>query len=249
MSLISLSDGWKQFGTGQRWRCIGPRYLCEIAISANSPNYTKMASVVANMRRVKSFYAGRLRMGLLDEMGTGLDILVANSFTESLGSVPSPFSTSELLGIYNRATGFDQGVRLDEVVRQISIRSRYLERREPGYIDPISTPSRVSVGAHHVLVSTARSLHPSPTHKSIEEQTSEIVELVCRIPSESVYAAELAISYFNRSYSKHQNQPPLLAATYNAGSPRPDPTNLWNLRQYGEHINRWVMYYNTSRML
>ncbi len=251
MSLISLSDGWKQFGSGRKWRCIGPDYLCEVDSPGNAPNYLKMPKTMANMRRVKSFYAGRVKFGILDEWGTGLDLLVANAFTESLGSVPSPLSTTELREAFNRATGINAGVKLDEVVRYIAMQSgaKYLQRREPRYINPVVTPGRISVGAHHVLVSTARSLLPASANAPIEQRTSEIVEFVCRLPAESLYAAELAVRYFNRSYAKHQNQPPLLAATYNAGSPRPDPSNLWNLKQYGEHINRWLMYYNTSRTL
>ena len=35
---------------------------------------------------------------------------------------------------------------------------------------------------------------------------------------------------------------------YNAGSPRPAPGNPWSLRQYGDHVDCWVQYYNTSRL-
>ncbi len=242
-------DGWMQFGEGQRWRCVGPRALCEVALEGNTPNYLRMASTVAHLRRVKSFYSGRVSFGVLDQMGTGLDILVANAMTESFGTVPSPLSKKELLDVYHRATGTDPGVKLDQVIRHIALRAKYLERREPGYVDPIRTEHRVSVGAHHVLISTARSLRPTPARKGTEAATAEIVDLVCRLPAESLAAAEFAVAYFNRAYSKHQNQPPLLAATYNAGSPRPDPSNVWNLKQYGQHIDRWVAYYNTSRMI
>jgi len=129
--------------------------------------------------------------------------------------------------------------------------ARFLERREPGYVNPLNTPQKVSMGAHHVLISTARALLPSPSRAAapLERRIMETTELVCRIPAESLYAAEMAIRYLNDAYSKHLNQPPLIAATYNAGSPRPDARNPWNLRQYGNHIDRWVAYYNTCRML
>jgi hypothetical protein len=216
--------------------------------AGNIPNYARIASTLSKIRRIKSVYAGRLRLGQLDAYGTGIDILVANSLTESFGTVPSPLSTRELRKVFADAVGIDPGGKLDEVIRYISQQARYLERREPGYVSPVATPHRVSVGAHHALLSTARSLIPSPANAPLETKIAEITDLVCRMPAESLLAADYAVRYFNRAYAKHLNQPPLLAATYNAGSPRPDPGNIWNLRQYGNHVDRWIMFYNTSRM-
>lgn len=249
MSLVYLPDGWMRFGNGRKWRLVGSKSLCEIDDPGNTPNYTRISTTVTKMRRIKSTYAGRVKFGMLDEKGTGLDILVANSLTESFGTVPSPLSTAELRNVFDSAIGIDAGVKLDEVIRHIARKAKYLERREPGYVNPLSTSSRVSVGAHHVLISTARQLLQQKPNASLDKKIAEITELVCRLPAESLYAADLAVRYFNQSYSKHQNQPPLLAATYNAGSPRLDPTNKWNLKQYGEHVDRWVAYYNTSRMI
>ena len=249
MSLIFLADNWKCFGSGRKWRCTGPKYLCEVDDAGNIPDYRHISGTITKIRRIKSVYAGRVKFGLLDEMGTGLDILVANSFTESFGTVPSPLSTQELRNVYKNAIGLDAGVRLDEVVRYVSAKAKFLERREPGYINPVNTASRVSVGSHHVLISTARTLIPSPANAPLEKRIAEITDLVCRLPAESLYAADFAVRYFNSCYAKHLNQPPLLAATYNAGSPRPYPGNIWNLRQYGNHLDRWVAFYNTSRMV
>lgn len=249
MSLIFLPDNWKRFGSGRKWRCSGPKYLCEVDDAGNTPNYLKVTGTVSKIRRIKSVYAGRVKFGLLDEMGTGLDILVANSFTESFGTVPSPLSTQELRKVFNNAIGIDPGVRLDEVVRYVAMKAKYLERREPGYVNPVNTPGRISAGSHHVLIATARSLIPSPANAPLEKSIAEITDLICRLPAESLYAADFAIRYFNRNYTRHLNQPPLLAATYNAGSPRPDSHNTWNLRQYGNHLDRWVAFYNTSRMI
>lgn len=249
MSLIFLPDNWKRFGSGRKWRCAGPEYLCEVDDPKNTPDYFRIPGTVSKIRRIKSVYAGRIKFGLLDEMGTGLDILVANSFTESFGTVPSPLSTQELRKVYSNAIGIDAGVKLNEVVRYIASKAKYLERREPGYVNPVNTASRVSVGAHHVLIATARSLIPSPVNAPLEKRIAEITDLICRLPAESLYAADFAVRYFNRNYARHLNQPPLLAATYNAGSPRPDSRNPWNLRQYGSHLDRWVAFYNTSRMI
>jgi hypothetical protein len=249
MSLIFLPENWKRFGSGRKWRCVGPRYLCEVDDPGNTPNYVNVTDAVLKIRRIKAFYMPRIKGGMLDENRTALDILIANAMAESLGSVPSPMSTSELRGVYSRARGMDSGVKLDAVVRYVAMKSKYLERREPGYVNPVTSPQRVSVGSHHVLISTARSLLSFPANEPIERCIAETVDLICQLPAESLYAAELAIRYFNKAYSKHLNQPPLLAATYNAGSPRPDPGNIWNLKQYGKHIDRWVAFYNTSRMV
>jgi hypothetical protein len=249
MSLISLPDGWKRFGSGRKWRCVGSNYLCEVDDPGHTPNYVKTSSIVTKIRRIKSFYAGRLKMGILDQFGNGIDIMVANSLAESLGTVPSPLETSRLREVYKSATGSDPGIKLDEVVRYVANHAKFLERREPGYVTPISTAQKVSIGSHHVLISTARALLPSRTNAPLERRIAETTDLVCRIPSESLYAAEMAICYLNDAYYKHLNQPPLIAATYNAGSPREDSRNVWNLHQYNNHVDRWVAYYNTSRMI
>lgn len=248
MSLISLDDGWKRFGSGRKWRCVGPKYRCEVDDAGNTPNYLTNHKLVAKIRRIKAFYAGRLKLGRLDEHGTGIDFLVANSLAESLGTVPSPLSTAELRGVYNGATGTDPGVKMDHVVRYVACHANMLERREPGYHSPLGTPGRVSLGSHHVLVSTAHDLMRALHHAPSEGRIQETADLVCRMPSDSPFAAQMAIQFLNDAYHKHLNQPPLMAATYNAGSPRPDARNLWNLRQYGNHVDRWIAYYNTSRM-
>jgi hypothetical protein len=183
---------------------------------------------------------------LLDQVGTGLDLLVANALAESAGTVPSPLDTSELRQVYAETPGSDPGARLDAVVRQVNLRAPLLERREPGYVNPLQTGHRVSLGAHHALVSTALSLVPPSGSR---DRTARIADIVCRLPSQSLFAADLAVRYFARTYGLHLNQPPLLAATYNAGRPLPSWDNLWNLRQYGDHVDRWVRYYNTCRLV
>ncbi len=248
MSLTYLSEGWLRFGDGHKWRCSPARYYCEVDSPGDVPNYLTTPGVSSRIRRIKSFYGTRVELGILDEFGTGLDILVANSLTESFGSVPSPLDTGKLREIYRRGIGIDNGVKLDGVVRYVAQEAKFLERREPGYVNPLSSPGRVSLGSHHMLIQTGLRHVTSKPVTGIE-RTGAIAELVCRLPADSLQAAKLAVRYFNRSHAQHQNQPPLLAATYNAGSPRLDQRNTWNLRQYGNHIDRWIRYYNTSRML
>lgn len=247
MSVIQEPDGWMRFGEGRRWRCCGPRYVCEVDRPDAVPSYLGTPSAVARIRRARAFYAGRVRLGVLDAEGTGLDLLVANSMAESLGTVPSPLSSRSLRETYERAIG-GPGERLGAVVLRVHDEAKYLERREPGYVDPVTTPGRVSVSAHHVLVSTALGLR-GVSARDTAVRTEAIADVVCRIPAESIEAAALAIAYLVRSYGQHLNQPPLVAATHNAGSPRPDASNPWNLRQYGAHVDRWVAYYNTCRLV
>lgn len=247
MSLIELSDGWVRFGNGRRWRTRLPSYLVEVDQPRNTPNYLQLPQLVTRMRRVKAFYRELKCVEVLDGLGTGVDILVANAFTESLGTVPSPLSQQELRQVYASASEAEVGKRLHQVVLRVARDAKYLERREPGYVDPVATPHRVSLGSHHVLISTALELIGAP--RTGLERTATIVDLVCRLPADTPYAAELAVKYFLRSQAQHRLQPPLLAAVYNAGSLRPDPDNPWNLKQYGDHLDRWVAFFNTSRSL
>ena len=210
------------------------------------PNYARIPGTVAKIRE-SSPSCGAPAVGVLDDM-----VRASISCCQFLANRPAPYPSAvygPVRGVYERATGNDSGVRLDAVIRYVAGAAKYLQRREPRYVNPLSTPGRVSVGAHHVLISTARALLPSREDAPLEQRRAETVELVCRLPAESLYAAEMAIRYLNKAYGKHLNEPSLIAATYNAGSPRPDSGNAWNLKQYGDHVDRWVAYYNTSRMV
>jgi|YNPNPStandDraft_1061719.scaffolds.fasta_scaffold00635_15 hypothetical protein len=249
--LTSHEDGWYSFSGGIRWRIRGPQYLCEVAEEKNVPSYIHLSSAVSKIRRIKAFYQRHpIPLGQIDAMGTGVDILVANAMTESLGTVPSPLEYKQLAEYYRSVVGGDEGQRLDALIRYVASApgAKYLERREPGYVDPLATPARVSLGSHHMLLSTAIELSGKKnTSRAVREEM--IRELCLSLPSQSIKAAELAAAYLNRFYHKHLNQPPLIAATYNAGSPRFTTANPWHLVQYGQHIDRWIAYYNTSRMV
>jgi Family of unknown function (DUF5675) len=249
MSLVFLNNDWKRYGNGRIWRCQKPSFIMELDREGNSPNYMHLQSSVTSIRKIKAFYTGKLALGTLDVNTNGVDILVANAMTESFGSVPTQFS-DELSKVYANAPGILVGDKLAAVVDYIKIRNKNLVRKEPGYINPISTPEKISVGAHHCLISTALNLGGMYTFtKSSPKYIEAVKDLIFKLPSTSAFAAQLAIKYFNNTYSKHHNEPPLLAASYNAGSLRPDASNAWNLKQYGNHLDRWVAFYNTSRML
>ncbi len=247
--LTSLDKGWYNFAGGIRWRVLSPHYFCEVNEENNIPSYKNKPSALTKVRKVKAFYQLRLKhMGLLDIYGTGVDIMVANAMTESLGSVPSVLDYSQLCKIYRESNIQDEGERLDALIRYIASYpdAKYLERREPGYINPLLTPTRVSLGSHHMLLATALNILGKST-TTLEKKHAIIRDLCLSLPSQSIKAAELAIAYLNKYHHKHQNHPPLIAATYNAGSPRYTSSNPWHLVQYGQHIDRWIAYYNTSR--
>lgn len=247
MSLTLHDKGWKSFGTGRMWRCdMTHKWLLETDSEGNTPSYVNLQPTVNKIRRIYSFYAGRVALGSLNTNGNGLDLLTANAMTESLGSVPSQLEYPDLLHRYQGSAARTTGERLGEIADFILLHEKYLVRKEPGYINPVQTPSRISVGSHHMLISTALEIAGPANGVNPEDR---IAEMVLKLASQSIFAAEMAVKYLNRATGRHQNEPPLVAACYNAGSLRPDPSNPWNLRQYGTHIDRWIAFYNTSRLV
>jgi hypothetical protein len=248
MSLVSLSDGWKQYGEGRRWRCISPSWYCEVDRENNIPSYLNLTSSVNIVKKVRAFYSGKIFTSMADEHGNLVDLLTANAMAESFGTVPTPFSKDELTTVLQASKASDMHLALAELVDYILLRSKYLVRKEPGYSDPVSTPGRISIGAHHVLLSTAVETLNLP-FSTENTKVDTIKKLIIELSSSSVYAAEMALTYFQKRYAKHLLEPPLMAAIYNAGSLRPSSNNTWNLVQYGDHLDRWVGYYNTSRSI
>lgn len=245
--LERLADGWKRFDGGLRWRCAAPGYLCEVSDPGHVPSLLAERGIAEKLRRIRAFYAGRLAFGALDRDGNALDILVANAMTESYGTVPSPLDRRQLERRLDEHPELPLDARLDTLLREIGAmrEARWLVRFEPGYTSPIATPSRVSVGAHHMLLSTANAL-PSQRRS---DAAGAARDQTLRLAAESLHAAQLAIEYLNGLNGRHQGELPLVAATYNAGSPRSTGANPWHLVQYGAHIDRWIGYYNASRAL
>ena len=242
MSLIALDNGWMKFSKGRIWRCQGPDWMVEIDKEGNVPSYGHIPKTVIKIKKVRSFYEANLDIAALNANNNGFDLITANVMTESLGSVPTPFNYDPLKVRLNQST-LPLGLRLDTLLNYAATAEKHLVRKEPGYIDPLYTPNRIAVGAHRVLISTALELLGL---KSSPDRENQITEMILKLLSNSIYAADLAILYFVKSISQHQLQPPLMAAVYNAGSLRADQ-NPWNLKQYGDYIDRWVSFYNTSR--
>jgi zinc D-Ala-D-Ala carboxypeptidase len=245
--LQRLPDDWRRFAEGKAWRCRAPDFLCEVGEAGQVPSLLSSPGIADRVRRIRSFYAGRVSGGVLDRSGTALDILVANAMTESYGTVPSPLDRAGLERLLDAQDTLPLDTRLDTLLRGMERDkpSKWLVRREPGYTTPVATPARVSVGAHHMLLSTAMAL---PSQRQAGQSPAQATrEQVLRLASDSLYAARAAVEYLNSHQGRHDGELPLIAATYNAGSPRRTDANPWHLVQYGEHIDRWISYYNASR--
>lgn len=245
--LNRLEDGWYRFAGGRRWRVKPPGYLCEVDSPGSIPSLIAEPGIPERLRRIRAFYEGRLQFGQLDRDGVGVDILVANAMTESFGTVPSPLDRKKLEELLNQHPEIPLDVRLDRLMRDIgaSKATRWLVRLEPDYKTPMSSPHQISVGAHHMLLSTAQSISQRVDSR-VEPATSLQTQIV-RLAADSLHSAQLAVDYLNKGIGKHYCHLPLLAASYNAGSPRFTQGNPWNLVQYGKHIDRWISYYNASR--
>jgi hypothetical protein len=63
------------------------------------------------------------------------------------------------------------------------------------------------------------------------------------------FSIDVGIRYMASSYQRrqHHNDPPKIAAAYNAGSIRSTRTNAWHMVSTGNHIDRFVAAYNAYR--
>lgn len=99
---------------------------------------------------------------------------------------------------------------------------------------------RVSVGLMQTLLGTASEVMSQP-----------ISEAWLRVPGNSIEAGTRCIA---RAKARSGYDPPLVAACYNAGSLRPSKRNPWglvctddrndDLTDGGDHVTRWVRFFN-----
>ena len=77
MSLKTVGHDWMRFGNGRLWRYNKPGWLVETIEPGHVPEYGKKYSyLIPRVKRIRSFYSGRVKLGHLDQYGTGLDVLV-----------------------------------------------------------------------------------------------------------------------------------------------------------------------------
>ncbi len=133
-------------------------------------------------------------------------------------------------GAYIQQSCARNGVPVELVVACIATESR-------GVINAtLKEPDgRQSVGLMQTLIGTAQEVMGRAV--SYEELLTPEVSI------------EAGTRYLKRQYEKTKFQPPLAAAAYNAGGlyqARDQDNNRWNLRSTGDHIDRFVLYFNDA---
>jgi len=70
-----------------------------------------------------------------------------------------------------------------------------------------------------------------------------------RMHSSPDFSFQVGAKYMGSSYQRnqHHRDPPKIAAAYNAGSLRRTSSNRWHMVSTGNHINRFVLWYNAYR--
>jgi len=109
------------------------------------------------------------------------------------------------------------------------------ERHEPGYLDVKRTSNKVSVGLLQTLVSTARSVAGWAGYSGL---TLEML----RDPTISV---SCGAAYLRSLWLRHNGDPVLAQAGYNAGGIYASTLNPWHLRTYSpDRTDRFIAWYN-----
>jgi soluble lytic murein transglycosylase-like protein len=119
------------------------------------------------------------------------------------------------------------GVQAELIIATIATESRGVRdamRTEPD--------GRQSVGLMQTLIGTAS-----------ETLGREVTGEELKDPETSITAGAL---YIRQQRTRTEFQPPLVAAAYNAGSLREVDANRWRLRSTGDHVDRFVKFYNDA---
>ncbi len=110
-------------------------------------------------------------------------------------------------------------------------------RKEPGFIDEVRTPHRISPGLMQTLISTARAAL----------NKDDIDQAWLLNPSNSIQAGT---AYIAGQWQQTQYDPPKVACAYNAGGIylNDSSRNRWKMRQYpigtAEHADRYATWFN-----
>lgn len=191
-------------------------------------NFLNVHRLGANHRRYPASIAWRI----------GRDGLVVED-------MPPAFTAGEkemAAGVYNnlgdriRSESVRYKVPVELVVATICTESGgrpRVRRLEPGCdrADPERTPHRVSVGLMQTLLSTAR--------EALGDKDLRLADL--ENPQKSIAAG---MAYMWRQARQTRFDPPLVAAAYNAGSLRHTTRNRWKLVSTGNHVDRFVNFFN-----
>jgi hypothetical protein len=134
------------------------------------------------------------------------------------------------------------GVPVELIVATIAVESGGKAgalRKEPGYVNDVATPHKVSMGLMQTLLSTAR--------EAMRDT---------RLTREALFKADVSIAagtaYMAQQASATSFDPPKVAAAYNAGGVyyNSSASNKWRMRCYpigtSEHIDRFIMWFNDA---
>lgn len=109
---------------------------------------------------------------------------------------------------------------------------------ESGCTNPAGSSDGLSSGPTQVTASTCSAI------TGLSQSTCRT-----RMHSNPDFSFEVAARYMASSYQRgqHNNDPPKIAAAYNAGSIRRTSQNRWRMVTTGNHIDRFVSAYNAYR--
>lgn len=112
------------------------------------------------------------------------------------------------------------------------------DRKEPGYVDDVTTPHRRSPGLMQTLITTAREMATRYHLKEVHEVNTELL-------FDPFYSILLGTAYIKRQIERYDYDPVLICGAYNAGSLRQTSTNRWKIMTYGDtRMDRYVSFYN-----
>lgn len=139
----------------------------------------------------------------------------------------------------------DYGVPIELVIACIATESSgntLARREEPGYVSEKATPNKVSLGLMQLLISTAKDVcrnYPVDGKWLVDEDNNIMAG------TRFIASKRLKTSF----------DPPLVAASYNAGGVylENNPKNRWRMRCFpmgtGKHIDRFVSFYNDAKLV
>ncbi|WP_020481141.1 peptidoglycan-binding protein [Methylomonas sp. MK1] len=169
-------------------------------------------------------------------------LLVGND-NAPLGSGGEPKTVAKIWSQYGSALthwSTELNVPVELIIATICTESsgnQNAVREEPGFIDEVRTPHKISPGLMQTLISTARAAL----------NKDDIDKAWLLVPSNSIQAGT---AYIAGQWKQTHFDPPKVACAYNAGGiyRNDSARNRWKMRQYpigsAEHADRFVKWFN-----
>lgn len=112
-------------------------------------------------------------------------------------------------------------------------------REEPGYVNDIATPGKISVGLMQSLISNAQWILGN---ENMSIKFNKKIDRAWLLSPEN--AIHAGIAFINYLEKKTDFDPPRVAAAYNAGGVYPTSKNRWKMKSTTNHIDRFVAFFN-----